>query len=272
MSKKSDQPASFTPLMRQYYTIKEQHPDKILFFRMGDFYEMFGDDAVRAAPILGIALTSRAHGNSEKVPLAGVPYHAADRYLARLIARGEKVVIVEQVEDPKLARGLVKREIVEILTPGTATIDASDEYLSASSLAAVVSKNNRIMGLALLDLNTGTFLVDEGPAEDILERLRVAEPSEIIYPDEDNDKNLPELLSRINRPDRLTGFEPWNFDFKTAQRELNQHFGTSTLDGFGLADTHLAVTAAGAVFRYLKENHRDRLSHLNRLTRFDSNG
>ncbi len=272
MSKKSDQPASFTPLMRQYYTIKEKHPDKILFFRMGDFYEMFGDDAVRAAPILGIALTSRAHGNSEKVPLAGVPYHAADRYLARLIARGEKVVIVEQVEDPKLARGLVKREIVEILTPGTATIETSDEYLSASTLAAVVSKNNRTMGLALLDLNTGTFLVDEGPAEDILERLRVAEPSEIIYPDEDIDNNLPELLSRINRPDRLTGFEPWNFDFKTAQRELNQHFGTSTLDGFGLADTPLAITAAGAVFRYLKENHRERLSHLNRLTRFDSAG
>ena len=99
MSKKSDQSSNFTPLMRQYHAIKEQHPDKILFFRMGDFYEMFGDDAVKAAPMLGIALTSRSHGNSERIPLAGVPYHAADRYLAKLVAQGEKVVFVEQVED-----------------------------------------------------------------------------------------------------------------------------------------------------------------------------
>jgi len=272
MSKKSDQSSNFTPLMRQYHAIKEQHPDKILFFRMGDFYEMFGDDAVKAAPMLGIALTSRSHGNSERVPLAGVPYHAADRYLAKLVAKGEKVVIVEQVEDPKLAKGLVKREIVEILTPGTATIDVPGEERRASILAAVVVKNNKTMGLATLDLSTGAFMVDEGAVEDIIERLRLAEPSEIIYPAGDSENNIPELLGLSNRECRLTGFEEWNFDLKTARRELNQHFGTATLDGFGLADARLAITAAGAVFRYLKENHRERLSHINRLTKFDDTG
>ena len=272
MSKKSDQSSNFTPLMRQYHAIKEQHPDKILFFRMGDFYEMFGDDAVKAAPMLGIALTSRSHGNSERIPLAGVPYHAADRYLAKLVAKGEKVVIVEQVEDPKLAKGLVKREIVEILTPGTATIDVPDEERRTSILAAVVLKNNKTMGLATLDLSTGAFTVDEGAVEDIVERLRLAEPSEIIYPAGESENNIPELLGLSNRECRLTGFEEWHFDLKTARRELNQHFGTATLDGFGLADARLAITAAGAVFRYLKENHRDRLSHINRLTKFDDTG
>ena len=123
MKKPAEKSSRLTPLMRQYYAVKEKHPDKILFFRMGDFYEMFGDDAVKAAPILGIALTSRAHGNSENIPLAGVPHHSAEKYLAKLLDSGEKVVVVEQVEDPKTAKGIVKREIVEILTPGTATVD-----------------------------------------------------------------------------------------------------------------------------------------------------
>ncbi|MFZ5981846.1 MAG: DNA mismatch repair protein MutS [Candidatus Zixiibacteriota bacterium] len=270
MSKGSGKENNFTPLMRQYYAIKEKHPDKILFFRMGDFYEMFGDDAIKAAPILGIALTSRSHGNSEKVPLAGVPYHAADRYLARLIEKGEKVVVVEQVEDPKLAKGLVKREIVEILTPGTAIIEGSETGRTSRTLAAVVSHGKNQMGLALLDLATGSFQVDEGPVDDIVERLRIAEPSEIIYPVDENGDNLPEQMGLNPRESRMTGFGAWNFDLKTAQRELNQHFGTATLEGFGLADSRLAVTAAGAVFRYLKENYHDKLAHIKKLNRIDN--
>src|SRR5512146_234121 len=140
---------SITPLMRQYHAIKTQHPDKILFFRMGDFYEMFGDDAIKAAPILGIALTSRSHGTAERIPLAGVPYHSIDRYLARLLARGEKVVVVEQVEDPKTAKGLVKREIVEIITPGTATIESTDSDTPLACLAALCQKSDRRMGIAV---------------------------------------------------------------------------------------------------------------------------
>ncbi len=263
---------SLTPLMRQYYAVKEQHPDKILFFRMGDFYEMFGDDAVKAAPILGIALTSRSHGNAERIPLAGVPYHAADRYLAKLLEAGEKVVIVEQVEDPKSAKGLVKREIVEILTPGTATVEQGDNDRKPIWLTAICEgKKGKTAGLAALDFTTGSFVVDEGPVDEIVERLRVLEPQETLYPiSSQGDTDEVNRLGLTNGTFRLTGFEEWNFDYKTARRELNDHFGTSTLDGFGVGEHRLAIAAAGAILRYLRENHRVKLSHINRLSRFDS--
>jgi len=269
MSPKADPASGFSPLMRQFHAIKEQHPGKILFFRMGDFYEMFGDDAVLAAPVLGIALTSRSHGKGERIPLAGVPYHSADRYLAKLLAAGHKVVVVEQVEDPRTARGLVKREVVEILTPGTSTVDTPESSPSQSSLAAICSDNGKNLGLALLDINTGAFLVDQGPEAVMLEKLRVLEPTEVLYPAESNLDALAAHFGGSNGGDRLTEYEHWNFDFKTAQRELNAHFGTSTLDGFGVGRDRLAVTAAGAIFRYLRDNHRDRLSHISRLTRID---
>jgi DNA mismatch repair protein MutS len=248
--------------MRQYYAVKEKHPDKILFFRMGDFYEMFGDDAVKAAPILGIALTSRSHGGPERLPLAGVPYHSADKYLARLLEHGEKVVVVEQVEDPRSAKGLVKREIVEILTPGTATVDGIEEKQRPVWLS---------LGLAALDLSVGAFMIDEGPEDEIAERLKVLEPSEILLPsasDGQADHAVAEALGLSNGAAQLTAFEPWNFDYRTAARELNEHFGTTTLDGFGVAGNRLAVAAAGAVFRYLRENQRDHLAHITRLSRF----
>ncbi|HUV30227.1 MAG TPA: DNA mismatch repair protein MutS [Acidobacteriota bacterium] len=269
MSNKPDYGDNLTPLMRQYQAVKEQHPDKILFFRMGDFYEMFGDDAVKAAPLLGIVLTSRSHGNSERIPLAGVPYHAVERYLAKLLAAGEKVVIVEQVEDPKTARGLVKREIVEILTPGTADVEDPARPHRPACLAAVCERNGKSLGLAVLDFSTGAFLVDEGPTERIVERLRVAEPAEILYPSELGAEQTARLVGLPADSRQLTGFDDWNFDYKTAQRDLNQHFGTATLEGFGVRDSRLAVSAAGAIFRYLRENHRDRLSHIHRLGRFD---
>ena len=154
--------------MRQFQAIKEKHPDKILFFRMGDFYEMFGEDAIKAAPILGIALTSRSKGNSEKIPLAGVPDHSYEKYLDKLLKHGEKVVIVEQVEDPKEAKGLVKREIVEILTPGTAAVGDFDTSASLCLVALCKSDRNKI-GLAALDISTGSFLVDEGNIADLSE-------------------------------------------------------------------------------------------------------
>jgi DNA mismatch repair protein MutS len=269
MTKAGRDSSSFTPLMRQYHAVKEKHPDKIVFFRMGDFYEMFGDDAVKAAPILGIALTSRSHGGTERIPLAGVPYHSADKYLAKLLSAGEKVVIVEQVEDPKTAKGVVKREVVEILTPGTATIDTPETEHRTIWLAAVYENKSQTMGLAALDLSTGSFLVDEGPRDEMMERLRILQPSEILYPVTPDEKKPALSFGFEDGDTRLTPFEEWHFDFNTAQRELNQHFGTSTLDGFGVGGSRLAVTAAGAVFRYLRENHRDRLSHINKITRFD---
>lgn len=259
-----------SPLMRQYYAVKEQHPDKILFFRMGDFYEMFGDDAVKAAPILGIALTSRSSEGEERIPLAGVPYHAAEKYLARLVEAGEKVVIVEQVEDPKTAKGIVKREIVEIITPGTATLDTPRMQSRPSYLAAVYAKNERTLGLAALDLSTGDFMVDEGDAGDVIERLRVIDPTEIIYPADQDRDHLARRLCLANGATLLTAFEEFNFDARTAERELNDHFGTTTLDGFGVARKRLAVTAAGAIFRYLRENFRDRLAHIRKISRFEN--
>jgi DNA mismatch repair protein MutS len=267
MTRPANPDDGFSPLMRQYHAIKQQHPDKILFFRMGDFYEMFGDDAVLAAPILGIALTSRSHSKGERIPLAGVPYHSVDRYLARLLSNGHKVVVVEQVEDPKTARGLVKREVVEILTPGTATIDTPDLNSRESSLAAVCTDTGRNLGIAVLDINTGAFLVDQGPLERVIEKLRVLEPTEVIYPSESDSPALAAVRERIGAGQALTEYDHWNFDYRTACRELNDHFGTSTLDGFGVGSDRLAVAAAGAIFRYLRENHRERLSHINRLTR-----
>ncbi len=269
MSAPSAAENSFTPLMRQYQAVKAQHPDKTLFFRMGDFYEMFGDDAVKAAPILGIALTSRSHGNSERIPLAGVPYHSADRYLAKLLAAGLKVVIVEQVEDPKTAKGIVKREVVEILTPGTATIDSLEEPLRTLCLAAVYSIDQKSAGVATLDLSTGEFRVDEGPMAETMERLRVAEPNEILYPDSFDKEFVSRWLQNSARAVLVTPVEGWQFDSSTAERELNELLGTSTLEGFGVRDCQLAIAAAGAIVRYLRDNHRDKLGHLNRIARFE---
>ncbi len=263
---------SLTPLMRQYHAIKAQHPDKILFFRMGDFYEMFGDDAVKAAPILDITLTSRSHGSSERIPLAGVPYHSADRYLAKLLEAGEKVVVVEQVEDPKMAKGLVKREIVEILTPGTAALDDSGKDALPVWLVAVCEgARGKQVGLAALDVSTGSFVVDQGSAEEIVERIHVLDPREVLLPKgEADDTSVAERLGLDNGKFQQTYFEEWHFDYRTAVRELNEQFGTSTLDGFGVGDNRLAIAAAGAVLRYLKENHREHLSHVNRLACFDN--
>ncbi|MEW5994709.1 MAG: DNA mismatch repair protein MutS, partial [Candidatus Zixiibacteriota bacterium] len=204
MSRGYKQQSSLTPLMRQYYAVKEQHPDKILFFRMGDFYEMFGDDAVKAAPILGIALTSRAHGGDERIPLAGVPHHSVDKYLAKLLQRGQKVVVVEQVEDPRTAKGIVKREIVEILTPGTATIDGPETDHRPVWLTALCGARGKTMGLAALDLSTGAFMVDEGSAAEIIERLKVLEPSEILFPSNLEQDEVTDALGLADGAGRVT--------------------------------------------------------------------
>ncbi|MCP4705547.1 MAG: DNA mismatch repair protein MutS, partial [candidate division Zixibacteria bacterium] len=156
-----------TPLMRQFNQFKTKYPDKILFFRMGDFYEMFGDDAVKAAPILNIALTSRGNINGKKIPLAGVPHHSAEKYLTKLINAGEKVVVVEQVEDPKLAKGIVKRDVVEIITPGTSTIEGTLDDTTQYYLASLHINKKSIIGLAYIDLSTGRFNLDEGPPDKV---------------------------------------------------------------------------------------------------------
>ncbi|MBN2227803.1 MAG: DNA mismatch repair protein MutS [candidate division Zixibacteria bacterium] len=253
-----------TPLMRQYQAFKEKYPDKILFFRMGDFFEMFGDDAVKAAPILQIALTSRGHINGQKIPLAGVPHHSADKYLAKLLAAGEKVVVVEQVEDPRLAKGIVKRDVVEVLTPGTATIDGALDDTASLYLVALFPSGTTI-GMAIIDLSTGKFALDEGERDDILERLQVLAPQEILYPAFETEDDLVKTLRRFGEKN-VTLYEEWKFDCATAERELCDFFGVSTLDGFGVGAMKTALAAAGAVYRYLRENNRSKLDHVTRLT------
>jgi DNA mismatch repair protein MutS len=253
-----------TPMMRQYFKFKAQYPDKILFFRMGDFYEMFGDDAVEAAPILGIALTSRSVDKAKAIPLCGIPHHALEKYLPRLIDAGKKVVICEQVEDPKQARGIVKRDVVEIITPGTSTLEAALRPTHNSFLMALCG-NRKKMALARLELSTGQFTVTENEPDVIYDQLLLARPRELLCPDEEKDVLLPKSVFHNGEISNLTPLEPIYFDYRLARDELCRFFSVSTLDGFGLGGMKLGVSAAGAIFRYLQDNKYERLGHITEI-------
>ena len=259
-----------TPLMRQYLEIKNQFPEEIVFFRMGDFYEMFGEDAKVASQILGIALTSRGQIKGEKIPLAGIPYHAGDRYLSKLLKAGKKVVVCEQVEDPKLAKGIVKREVVEIVTPGTVVTEGVIEETQNNYLAGLCGVEDR-MGMSFLDLTTGEFKLDEGGINQILEKLGVLSPSEIIIPHgwpEEKVKKLKALRDGVI----LTFLEDWKFDYQFAYQVLTQHFKVNSLEGFGCQDLKLGLSAAGAIWAYLKQTKKTMLSHITRLSPVFSEG
>ena len=253
-----------TPLMNQYYKIKSKYPNEILFFRMGDFYEMFGEDAKIASRILGIALTSRAHGKAEKVPLAGVPYHAAERYVSRLIKAGKKVVICEQVEDPKKAKGIVKRDVVEIITPGTITIDNIIDEKSNNYLASIVQGKDK-MGLAFIDLTTGEFKIDQDERSKILERIFTISPSEILLP-EDWTPEKTKSLKLNSQNTTITPAESWRFSYDFAYRTLIEHFKSKSLKGFGCENMELRISAAGAAMSYLTQTKKTSLEHITRIT------
>ena len=253
---KEPAPAS-TPLWRQYTRIKQEHPDKLVFYRMGDFYELFGEDAKEASRLLGITLTSRAHGHQmERVPLAGVPHHAADKYLARLLALGRKVVICEQTEDPKQAKGLVKRAVVEILTPGTPTLETMGE---ARPLVAVVTRPTR-WGAARLDFATGRFEVAEGEAELIRAWVEVSKPAECLV--SEASEEYPALADVM-----ITPLPDSDFRLAEARQALLEQFQTQTLAGFGVGDLDLAVGAAGAMVLYLRQTKKTSLDHLTHIRR-----
>ena len=248
--------------MEQYHRIKKEYPDKILFFRMGDFYEMFGDDARKAAPILGIALTSRAHGKDGSIPLAGVPHHAAEKYLTRLIEAGQKVVVCEQTEDPKQAKGLVRREVIEVITPGTVALEGALESDANNYLAAITSRTS-IIGLAYVDLSTGEFRVDELDSRVLPDRLMNLQPSEILMPDEDED--FQKDIRRLNLKSSITPLDGWKFDQQYANERLCEHFKVISLDGFGLEGYSAGISAAGAVIDYLIETKKSSLKHIAKL-------
>lgn len=252
-----------TPMMEQYHRIKAQHRDCLLFFRLGDFYEMFYEDAQVGSQVLGLALTSR-----QNVPMCGVPYHAVTSYLSRLLKAGYKVAICEQVEDPKQAKGVVKREVIKILTPGTAVeIDTSEPDESFGVLSVFL--DGRKWGAAFADLYSGKISAFEGQVEQkkILEDeiLRFS-PREIIFAagQEELIKKMLENadLSRL----ALSPAEPWYFDYAQALHSLTEHFRVATLEGFGLQDKVLAVSAAGALLYYLKRNRREAAGFIRKLS------
>jgi len=252
-----------TPLIKQYLKLKEQYPDRILFFRMGDFYEMFGDDAKIASEVLGITLTSRNHGQSGKIPLAGVPYHQAEKYLAGLLKAGYGVAVCEQVEDPKLAKGLVKRDVIEVLTPGSITVEGVlDE--GASSFIASICAEGDTAGLALLDYTTGEFRLDEVPVSRLELTLNRYAPSELLLPDSDP-APVADFLRVNNKPVYRT--ESFRYETDFARDNLNTHFGTVSLDGFGVSDMPLAIGAAGALLDYIKKLKKGQADHIRSMVR-----
>jgi DNA mismatch repair protein MutS len=249
--------AAHTPMMQQYLRIKAQHPDVLLLYRMGDFYELFFDDARRAARLLDITLTARGHSAGEPIPMAGVPVHSVENYLARLIRRGESVAICEQLGDPAKSKGPVERQVVRIVTPGTATDDALLEERRDTLLAALLIEKERF-GLAWLELSSGRFAVLEANGMEALaselERLR---PAEILVCEER--APLPSFLNKVR--ERPT----WHFDLDSATRALCTQFGTHDLAGFGCTEHHFAVRAAGCLFQYVRDTQKAALPHLQGL-------
>jgi len=257
-----------TPAMRQYYSVKNRYPDAIIFFRMGDFYETFGEDAGVVARELDITLTARGKDRKgDRMPLAGVPHHAADGYIARLVGRGYKVVICDQVEDPKTAKGVVKREVTRVITPGTLIDSSMLGSAGARYLMAVAPDRKDTFGLAFLDVSTGEFFVSAGSggreyADVVSEAVRYR-PSEAILP-EALDEGLAGRLESIGVT--VSRYRDDAFDPDAACRLLCEQFGTATLDGYGCAQMTGAVAAAGAALHYARETQQSPLPHITGLS------
>ncbi len=252
--------------MRQFFAAKAEHPDVLLFFRMGDFYEMFYDDARKAARLLDITLTQRGNSAGQPIPMAGVPVHAYEGYLARLVALGESVAICEQIGDPALAKGLVERKVVRIVTPGTVTDEALLQDRRDTLLMAVARGKNSY-GLAWADLAGGRFLVNEVSREDMLEaELARLDPAELLIPDEDG---WPASLTSRHGIRRRA---PWLFDADSGRRQLLQFFNLFDLTGFGIDGKSLAIAAAGALLGYVEETQKQRLPHLTAIRLETSDG
>ena len=223
--------ADLTPMMAQYNKLKRKYRGCILFFRMGDFYEMFNDDAKIASQILGITLTSRSHGKASRVPLAGVPWHAADTYVARLVKAGHKVAICEQVEDSSEAKGIVKRDVVQVVTPGTTV---SERILSddRNNYLLTIHEESGAVGLAIVDLSTGEFELEEMNGQGLAEELQRLLPAEILIPSS-REKNLGPEIRRLLPSAIVTTMDDWRFSYDDAYETLTDHFQTASLKGFG---------------------------------------
>ncbi len=256
--------SSDTPLMQQHRAIKQKYPDAILLFRVGDFYETFNEDAIIASQVLGIALTKRNSGVASSSELAGFPHHALDTYLHKLVKAGYRVAICDQLEDPKHAKGIVKRGVTEMVTPGIATNDKLLEHNSNNFLAAV-HFNDDLLGIAFLDISTGEFFVAEGNVEYIDKLLQSLKPAEVVF-----QRSFQKHFKKIFGVKFYSyTLESWIFDETFATESLLKHFQTHSLKGFGVENMHCGIVAAGAVLHYLKETEHPNLQHITSIQRIE---
>jgi len=261
MSKAADKE---TPLMKQYNGIKAKYPDAILLFRVGDFYETFGDDAVKASKVLGIVLTKRANGSASHIELAGFPHHSLDSYLPKLVRAGYRVAICDQLEDPKMVKGIVKRGITELVTPGVSFNDKILHHQQNNFLASVHLDKDHA-GLALCDVSTGEFLVAQGSVNYIEKLIQNFKPNELLF-----EKNKRGILNDLIG-DRFYTFplDDWAFTYDYGYESLIKHFETKSLKGFGIEECNHAISACGAILHYLGETKHDRLKHITKISRID---
>ncbi len=253
-----------TPLMKQYYAIKDKHPDAVLLFRVGDFYETFGEDAIKAAEILGITLTRRANGAASYVELAGFPHHALDTYLPKLVRAGQRVAVCEQLEDPKQTKKIVKRGITELVTPGVSINDNILENRENNFLASVHFDKKRA-GVSFLDISTGEFLTAEGTYEYVDKLLNSFQPKEVLF----QRGRGNEFTSIFGSKYYTFNLDDWVYTTDAANDRLMRHFETSSLKGFGVQDMQLAIVASGAVLHYLDITQHQHLGHISGLSRIE---
>ena len=259
--------SDLTPLMRQYSEIKARNPEAILLYRMGDFYEMFNDDAKVASKVLGLTLTSRNHGGTENTPLAGFPFHALDRYAHRLVKAGYRIAVCEQTEDPKAAKGIVKRDIIEVITAGTATEGSIIEEKANNFIVGACRNEGRI-GIAVCDLSTGQFEVEELAEEEAGHELVRINPSEIVAAQGGEEFFRKITLDQFLKT-MISPYDAWKFSYDTAAAALKDHFQVASLDGWGLESYPRSVCAAGGLLLYLKEQKKNNLRHISAITRRD---
>lgn len=253
-----------TPLMRQYNQIKAKHPSALLLFRVGDFYETFGEDAIKASKILGIVLTKRKNGAASDIELAGFPHHSLQVYLPKLVRAGERVAVCDQLEDPKLTKTIVKRGVTELVTPGVAFNDQVLEQKKNNFLAAV-NLGNKSNGIAFLDISTGEFLVAQGNEEYIDKLIQGFEPSEVLY-SRLQDEKFKSLFGNNYYTFRQ---EDWIFTEDFGRETLNKHFQTKNLKGFGIEEMTVGIIAAGAILQYVSETEHRKLGHISKISRIE---
>jgi DNA mismatch repair protein MutS len=262
MSKTAD--TKQTPLMVQYNSIKAKYPDAILLFRVGDFYETFGDDAIKASKILGIVLTKRANGSASHIELAGFPHHSLDSYLPKLVRAGYRVAICDQLEDPKMVKGIVKRGITELVTPGVSFNDKILNHEQNNFLASIHFEKDKA-GIALCDVSTGEFLVAQGNLVYIEKLIQNFKPNEILF-----EKSKREVLNELLADKFYSfGLEDWAFTFDYGYESLTKQFETASLRGFGIEDQNLSIQASGALLHYLNDTKHDKLKHITKVSRIE---